>query len=202
MYLDFPFLLSENNECHLRKWEEFKKRNTLRKMKVAFNDVQISKEELKDISSEQLQNVASKHDHDENQFKIELPEIPCEFPDMAKKEAKIYPLPISHENQCTTLGVASNLDLFQDEFQFDSKKENQYLPLKSSRKDFNLELAYKRFAFLRTLEQHKKKQQAYEHFLRGQTADAESNSETVEEIDEVIQIVSQDNDSDSDTLSD
>ena len=116
---------------------------------------------------------------------------------MAQKKGEIYLLLISHENQCTTLGVTSNLDLFQDEFQFDSKKEDQYLPLRSSRKDFNLELA-----FLRMLEQHKKKQQAYEHFLRGhdQTAETENNSETEEDIEEVLQIVSQD--SDSDTLSD
>ncbi|KAK3754178.1 hypothetical protein QZH41_020604, partial [Actinostola sp. cb2023] len=206
--LKYDDLLIENNPIHEEKWKDFKCRNTLRKMDVALNALSISREQLKTMSSEELQKLASTPIPGQTKpFKIEVPEIPCEFPHMAKKEAKIYPLPISHENQCTTLGVASNLDLFQEEFGFDSKKQDRYLPLKSSGKDFDLDQAYKRFAFLKMIEQHKKKQQNYEHILRGHDEHAigiateQSEAETDEDNDhEVLLVVN--NESDSDSLSD
>lgn len=169
-------------------------------MDVALNVVNMSKEQLKTMSSEELQAhaCAPTPSQSSKTFKIKVPEIPCEFPDMAKKEAKIYPLPISHENQCTTLGVASNLDLFQVEFGFTSNKQEKYLPLKSSGKDFDLDKAYKRFAFLKKLEQHKKQQQSYEHFLRGQehavSVAGQSEDGTEEEI---LVVVDQESDGDS-----
>ena len=36
----------ENNEPHQEKWEEFKKRNILRKMDIAFNAIPLSSQEL------------------------------------------------------------------------------------------------------------------------------------------------------------
>ena len=86
---------------------------------------------------------------------------------MGKKPAQIYPLPISHENQCTTLGVASNPDLFQQEFGFKSAHISNYLPLRHSGEGFDLEQSYKRFAFLRKLDIHKKEHANYECILRG-----------------------------------
>jgi hypothetical protein len=81
-------------------------------MDVALNVSNISNQQLKSMSGEELQTQASNPFQPESskRFHIKIPEIPCEFPDMANKKAKIYPLPISHENQCTTLGVARNLD--------------------------------------------------------------------------------------------
>ena len=124
-------------------------------MDVAFNDVNISKDQLKSMTSEDSQRescVPEQSAEGPKQYKIVVPAIPCEFPDMAVKEAKMYPLPISHENQYTTLGVASNLDIFQKEFDFVSEKTQKYLPLQSSGEDFDLDKAYKRFAFLKSLE--------------------------------------------------
>lgn len=105
---------------------------------------------------------------------------------MANKKAKIYPLPISHENQCTTLGVARNLDLFQEEFSFTCNKQERYLSLKSTGKDFDLDKAYKRFAFLKRLEQHKKHQQSYEQFLRGQEHVVSESGQSEDETEEIL----------------
>lgn len=148
------------------------------------------------MRSDDLQRQSSKiiESEESKQYKIIVPIIPCEFPDMAAKEAQIYPLPISHENQCTTLGAASNLDLFQKEFDFVSDKQPKFLPLQSSGKDFDLDRAYKRFAFLKSLEYHKKTQRDYEQILRGQG--------TVEEVTKddgegIIVVVDQDDEEDS-----
>jgi hypothetical protein len=193
-YLNFCF--TENNPPHEEKWKEFRETNRLGKMDVAFNTVNVTKEQLRNMRSEDLQRVLSQSLESETskQYKIVVPRIPCEFPDMAAKEAQIYPLPISHENQCTTLGAASNLDLFQKEFDFVSYKQPKFLPLQSSGKDFDLDRAYKRFAFLKSLEYHKKTQRDYEQILHGKG--------TVEEItenddEEIIAVVNQDNEEDS-----
>lgn len=187
---------TENNPAHEKKWKEFQERNTLRKIDIAFNTVNATKEQLKNMRSDDLQRQSSKiiESEESKQYKIIVPIIPCEFPDMAAKEAQIYPLPISHENQCTTLGAASNLDLFQKEFDFVSDKQPKFLPLQSSGKDFDLDRAYKRFAFLKSLEYHKKTQRDYEQILRGQG--------TVEEVTKddgegIIVVVDQDDEEDS-----
>ena len=102
-----------------------------------------------------------------------------DFPDQSRVKAPIYPLPLSHENQCTIVGTASNLELFSSEFGFKSSKAKKYLPLKKSGKDFDLERTYQRYAFLKALEQHKVQQNQYEHILRHEAVD-ESHLEFVE----------------------
>ena len=80
----------------------------------------------------------------------------------------MFPLPTSHENQCTIAGAASNSELFAGEFDFKTPKKKKFLPLKQSGKDFDLDRAYQRFAFNKMLEQHKKKQTQYEGLLRNE----------------------------------
>ena len=103
-------------------------------MDITFNTVNATKEQLKNMRSDNLQRQSSKtlESEESKQYKIIAPSIPCEFPDMAAKEPQIYPLPISHENQCTTLGATSNLDLFQKEFDFVSDKQPKFFLLRSS----------------------------------------------------------------------
>ena len=83
-------------------------------MDIAFNTVNATKEQLKNMRSDNLQRQSSKtlESEESKQYKIIVPSIPCEFPDMAAKEAQIYPLPISHENQCTTLGATTAFWIF------------------------------------------------------------------------------------------
>ena len=88
-------------------------------------------------------------------FEINIPPVEVDFPDMCTKKTKIFPLPISHENQCKTVGVASNLDLFTKEFNFKSDEKSKFMPPKSSGKEFDLNKGYERCAFLKSLEQHK-----------------------------------------------
>ena len=56
-YLNFCF--TENNPPHEEKWKEFQERNRLWKMDVAFNTVNITKEQLRNMRSEDLQHVLS-----------------------------------------------------------------------------------------------------------------------------------------------
>jgi hypothetical protein len=49
-YLNFCF--TENNPPHEEKWKEFRERNRLRKMDVAFNTVNVTKEQLRNMRSE------------------------------------------------------------------------------------------------------------------------------------------------------
>jgi hypothetical protein len=112
---------------------------------------------------------------------------------MAAKEAQIYPLPISHENQCTTLGAASNLDLFKNNLILsltNSRNSSFFKPLE---KISNL-TERTNGLLLKSLEYHKKTQRDYEHILRGKC--------TVEEItenddEEIIAVVNQDDEEDS-----
>ncbi|CAB4006400.1 Hypothetical predicted protein [Paramuricea clavata] len=138
--------LIKNNPPHEYKWKEFRERNRLWKMDVAFNTVNVTKEQLRNMRSEDLQR------------------------------------------------AASNLDLFKKEFDFVSDKQPKFIPLQSSGKDFDLDRAYKWFAFLKSLEYHKKTQHDYEQILHGKG--------TVEEItengdEEIIAVVNQDDEEDS-----
>ena len=54
----------------------------------------------------------------------------------------------------------------------------KYLPHKSSKKDFHIGLIYKRFAFLKMLEHHKKQQKNHEQFLWGNKQPSNVNSNT------------------------
>jgi hypothetical protein len=106
------------------------------------------------------------NEHTRNLFKIKVPPIPEEFPELSAKKTKIYPLPISHENQCKTFGLGRNLYIFAEEFDFTSGKKKEFLPIVKGKKHFTLQLAYKRYAFLKGMEKHKKEQKEYEEFLR------------------------------------
>ena len=48
----------------------------------------------------------------------------------------------------------------------DSNKAKKYLPLKQNGKEFDLDRAYERYAFMKSLEQHKLQQLQYERILR------------------------------------
>lgn len=117
-------------------------------MDLAFNDVNLSSEELKSASPQSLKSASELSNP--QKFKIDVPQVPEEFPSQSSKKSQMYSLPLSIENQCKTLGMGRNLDSFTDEFGFVTKKEKIFLPLKKSKKEFNLDLAYKRFAFLKS----------------------------------------------------
>jgi predicted Zn-dependent protease len=108
-------------------------------MDYALNSVTMSKDVLESASDEVLREysgaVSRKYD-------IDVPAAVTEYPQFANTVTKIYLLSISHENQTKIVGVAGNLDLFKDEFNFKSKEDKQYLPLHSSGKDFDLDRAY------------------------------------------------------------
>ena len=107
-------------------------------------------------------------------FDINVPAAMTEFPAFANKATKIYLLPISHESQTKIVGVAGNLDLFQKEFNFKCEKEKQYLPLHSSEKEFDLDRAYERYAFMKALERHKERQRRYEQIIQHEPVDDET----------------------------
>ena len=100
-----------------------------------------------------------------------------EFPEFANIATKIYPLPMSHKNQNKIVGVAGNLDLFQKEFNFKCEKNKQYLPLNKSGKEFDLDRAYERYAFMKSLERHKEKQRKYEQIIRHEPVDDKTQLE-------------------------
>lgn len=63
--------------------------------------------------------------------------------------------------------MGANLHKFSEELDFHCPKEKSFLPLKkTNKKEFNLDLTYKRFAFLKSMEKHKKEQEEYESYLR------------------------------------
>ena len=138
-------------------------------MDLALNQVQLSSTELLHAAADQLKKISddSFSCHSVKQYAIEVPPVPEEFPESSLKSA-IYPLPTSIENQCTTLGLARNLDKFSEEFHFSNGKEKEakFLPLRKGKAEFNLDLAYDRYSFLKTMEVHKKDQVNYEQFLR------------------------------------
>lgn len=146
-------------------------------MDLAFNDVNLSSEELKSASPQSLKSASELSNP--QKFKIDVPQVPEEFPNQSSKKSQMYSLPLSIENQCKTLGMGRNLDSFTDEFGFVTKKENIFLPLKKSKKEFNLDLAYKRFAFLKSMEVHKKGQHEYEKYLRQSQVESGSDDDDV-----------------------
>ena len=160
----------------------YKKRNLLQKMDNALNSVTLSKEELKCASDEVLKQSTS-GDSNSRMFDIDVPPAVTEFPKYANNATKIYPLPISHENQVKIVGVAGNLDLFNREFNFESGRAKKYLPLQSNGKEFDLDRAYERYAFMKSLERHKEAQRRYEQILRHEPLDNEDMLEDCEESD-------------------
>lgn len=132
------------------------------------NAVQLNKEEIVTGSSEFLQEQATTEKKPPALFNLFVPGEDVEFPHLSTRKSRIYPLPMSHENQCKIVGTASNLDLFTGEFSFESQPTKKYLPLRATGKEFDLDKAYQRYAFTKTLEKHKQQQQRYEEILRKQ----------------------------------
>ena len=157
-------------------------------MDYALNTVTMSKDELESASDDVLKQYSGTTSR---KYDIEVPPAVTEYPQFANKVTKIYPLPISHENQTKIVGVAGNLHLFRDEFNFKSKEDKQYLPLHSSGKDFDLDCAYERYAFMKSLERHKEAQQSYEKVLRHEPLD---NEELLEDGEDSESDVSEDSD--------
>lgn len=164
--LHFFCLHIESHSEQKKKWEAFKRRNLLRKLDLALNQLQLSKDEINAASSYTLQMIAV--ERKDPVYAISVPAPEEDFPEFSTKKSAMFPLPISHENQCTIAGAASNLELFAGEFDFKAETKKKFLPLKQSGKEFDLDRAYQRFAFNKMLEQHKKKQAQYEGLLRNE----------------------------------
>lgn len=174
----------------------------LRRLDVALNCVVETEDEIVSASNEDLERFAEAAEARRNlpmnrkKYIIDVPPVDEEFPSMAKTKTSIYPLPISHENQCTTVGLAGNLDKFTEEFSFHSQENQQYMPVRKSGKAFAIDKAYERFAFIKSLEKHKEQQAYYDTILR-RTLD-ESSSEETQTFDEVGVMVEETVSSDSD----
>ena len=165
---DCMFLnLVESNHDHLERFQDFQDRNILRKLNLGLNQVPLTASELKDAGIDKLKEISEKEKQESTKYVFKIPEQPHEFPHLSTSITKVYPLPISHENQCKTLGLGRNLDLFSEEFGFESNKIPKFLPLKRSKKEFDLELGYTRFAFLKAMDRHKEQQKNFRNYFEG-----------------------------------
>ena len=172
--------VSENNPEHKQLWDEFSERNLLRKMHLALNLVHNSSEEIQQMDSTEVKRVAEKaltSDPGDMKYFIEVLKLKEEFPMLASEKSQVYPLPLSFENQCTTMGAANNLSLFSEEFKFPCDPVERYIPVKKNSTGFDVDAAYERFAFLRTLSKHNEKQARYENILRKRGNDDSDNVE-------------------------
>ncbi len=165
----------------------------LRKLDVALNCVLESEEELISCTGEHLQKLADAAQARQHftmaqkSYKIDVPAVDVEFPELRNTKTQIFPLPISHENQCKTVGLASNLDRFTEEFNFKFEKNPKYMPMRNSGKEFALDKAYERFAFMKSLERHREQQASYEHILRRTTDELAVTDENA--FDEIAVVV-------------
>ncbi|KAK3748690.1 hypothetical protein QZH41_006282 [Actinostola sp. cb2023] len=198
-FIGMEIIKKECNQDHYERWMSFKERNALRQLDFGLNCVRIESEEISAASSKELEKASAEATTNSKTFKIDIPKVHEDFPSLGQKKTKIYPLPISHENQCTILGVASNLDLFSEEFGFPCKKEKMYLPMKKSGKEIDLDKAYERYAFLKAYEQHKEEQKEYERILRRQEIDCEETLSDERDNDEPAILPESDSDSEADT---
>ena len=174
----------------------------LRKLDIGLNCVTESAEKILAGTSESLQKIADAAQQklntpiEKKTYKIVVPKVDEEFPDLGNVKTQIYPLPISHENQCSTVGLASNLDRFAEEFDFKNEKNERFMPVKMSGKEFALDKAYERFAFLKSLQKHKEQQKAYESILRGTGEEATAENEIPD--DEILITVDENSSSSED----
>ena len=202
----FGYYFVENNPEQNEKWDNFKKRNHLRKLDLVLNCISKSEDEIRGLSNADFKKLAVEVEEkqrlpmEKRTYKIHIPSVEVDFPELAEKKTPIYPLPISHENQCSSAGMASNLDRFTEEFSFTAKRDPKYLPINKSGKEFALEKAYERYAFMKTLEHHKNQQSAYEKILR-RTPEDENLGGEEQPADEIVVFVEEDtslSDSDED----
>lgn len=63
--------------------------------------------------------------------------------------------------------------MFADEFGFLSEKKTKFLPFKKVNKEFDLDQAYSRFAFLKAMDRHREKQKILDATLRGNSVQEE-----------------------------
>ena len=102
-------IFSENNAEQHQKWLQFKDRNLLRKLDMALNCVPESEEQIKSAKNEDLLKFADaaqlrqRLPMEKKDYKISIPAVDEEFPELGTTKTLIYPLSISHENQCTLL---------------------------------------------------------------------------------------------------
>ncbi len=61
------------------------------------------------------------------------------------------------------------------------------MPMRNSGKEFALDKAYERFAFMKSLERHREQQTSYEHILRRTTAELAVTDENA--FDEIAVVV-------------
>ena len=75
-------------------------------MRLALDLVPNSSDELQQMDSTEIKDVADKalSDPDDMKYVIEVPKLKEEFPMLATEKSQVYPLPLSFENQCTTMG--------------------------------------------------------------------------------------------------
>ena len=191
----------DSNPEHNQLWEEFSERNLLRKMHLAFNLVPHTSEQLQQMDSTEIKAVADNVGDPSDKFVIEVPELKQEFPELANEKSKVYPLPLSFENQCTTMGAANNLSLFSEEFNFPCESTERYIPMRKTTADFNVDAAYERYSFLKLLDKHKEKQVRYENILRRRGSETNESGENADVLDNTI-IGVVDSDSDSEDYSD
>ena len=85
--------------------------------------MEIGKQEIVTWYSEALQKEALAAESGKPLIILDIPPVAEEFPDQSHETSKMFPLPLSHKNQCTNVEAASNLELFADEFKFSGKKE-------------------------------------------------------------------------------
>ncbi|CAB4000436.1 Hypothetical predicted protein [Paramuricea clavata] len=108
----FPMLIPRLRAMQLnKKWTSCQERNLLRKMDLALNVYPETVEQIQSSSSDHLREMSDSAESkvnqrvDAKQFKINIPQIEEDFPDLATKKTKIFPLPISHENQHTKISA-------------------------------------------------------------------------------------------------
>ena len=174
-------------------------------MDVAFNLVPCTIDKLENKTSTDMKSIAENSDNiddETNKFVIDVPPLKHEFPELAAQKSQVYPLPLSFENQCTTMGTANNLSLFSEEFNFPCNPAEKYIPLKKNASNFNVEAAYERYAFLKALEKHKEKQSRYERILRKGGGDSGDDDNVQVPDNTIIGVLDSDSDSDSDKFSD
>jgi len=184
------FLYLDNHPEHKKIWEDFKQRDILRKFHTALNNIPLSRDQLMTSTLDETRNLADNAERSQKscdsslKYVVDVPKVPIEFPDMANNKTEIYPLPISQENQCKTIGLAQNLDMFAQEFGFQCNKKTKFLPLKKNQKEFDLDLAYSRYAFLKSMERHRENQALLDATLRGNSIqDEDCNLIYIEEND-------------------
>ncbi len=68
--------------------------------------MRLSKEELTEASSDVLQSQEA--ETRPPLYVVDIPPVEEDFPHLSGDKTNVYPLPISHENQCKIVGVASN----------------------------------------------------------------------------------------------